>query len=310
MTEKILDLLLNSKLDSSGLSITENDTRKIAEAINEFRGANLHVFRINRDEKNKSPIAYYNNSKKEIVFFINRMRNSVARILKSKNAQRYLTKLNKNEYELFVKSLSFIILLHEFDHVVQHRIMDKKEIDNPDYLLLEFSHENFIDENNDEFSKLIHDKIGNPLTRNGMDTGDMFFAQMLREYHDLIPYERMANFNAYDQLIKALNLDEKNCSNLISILKVLYLKPLLSVYTSAANLKVTNNYGGNHSPSIYYIANVSGIHYFGKTFEERLFALYRDYPLVYRFYTGIRIEREESRIYKDEIRIAESNLKK
>lgn len=86
MTEKILDLLLNSKLDSSGLSITENDTRKIAEAINEFRGANLRVFRINRDKKNKSPIAYYNNSKKEIVFFINRMRNSVARILKSKNA--------------------------------------------------------------------------------------------------------------------------------------------------------------------------------------------------------------------------------
>ena len=304
MSEKIIDLLLNSKLDATGLCIDTEDIGKIVGALDEGMGTKLKDFQIEETIDKKNPVvARHYDKERKIVFYINKYRNDIYRLLNLKRTQKYLVGLSKYEYEMFIKALNMMVLIHEFDHEVQNKIIKSKNINNPDYLLLALSHKEF---RTPEVDSVFGESIG----FGDMPLEERFHAAALQSVHDLIPYERMAHFHAYDQLINALSLSEDEKSRLISAIKILYLRPLLSSYTSDDFLRFTGNYDETHSPSTYYISHIGGIHYYGEEFQDKLLRLYRDYPLAYRFYAGIRIEREESRLYKEEIREASANLKR
>ncbi len=303
MSEKIIDLLLNSRLDATGLCICEEDIEKIATALNEMLGASLSSFKIEEKTNKENPVvAEHRSEEKKIIFYINKYRKDMYRFLNLKNTQKYLVNLSKYEYEILIKALSMMILIHEFDHRTQKIVMDTKDINNPDYLLLELAHGHFDEEN-------VKNVFGS-IRKSKMSEENQISAAIFRSVHDLIPYERMANVHSYDQIIDALKLSEGEKSKVISFLKVLYLKRLLSSYTSHDALTFTNNYDETHSPSTYYISQIGGLHYYGEKFQEKLLKLYRDYPLAYRFYAGIRIEQVESRTFKEEIREASANLKR
>ena len=136
--EKILDILMNSRLDETGLCICSEDLEKILEEVNEIKNTQVSEFDVRNPKKKieKGRLAYYDHQKNSLIFYMQRLRSAVRYYLKLDENQKKLAKLNHEEYELLVKAIVMHTILHEFEHVAQFKIMDYNEIDNPDYLLL------------------------------------------------------------------------------------------------------------------------------------------------------------------------------
>lgn len=287
--KEILELLYNSRLDASGLSIEEKDLEAIADAVKKLDNTNVG-FRVDT-ESDSDLNGIYHLEEDKVIFYVNAIRKTIQRYLNNPELKEVILGLSKEDYEIFVKGISLLTVLHEYDHVLQWATIRNRELDNPEYLLLELSRGRFKAEDNPELRELLESKFG-PLTGKPLYGIRAIIADDLvnnDDNHDLRPFERMANFHSYEQLVEALKLDHSDESLLINIIKVLKLKPLVEYY------------GMYKSPTGFYISNIGGIVRYGEDFEKKFLKLYRDFPADYRFYAGLSMTKSELKPYRDEV---------